>query len=94
LPCLPCGDVDNCANENPITISLQKEHNPKEEHKEDNCTPFCHCACCASTIIFQVNIAEKQSVKYFSQKKYSPIIISFSTNNANNIWQPPKEAYI
>jgi hypothetical protein len=86
--------VDNCANENTIAISLQKENMPTKEHKEDNCTPFCHCVCCTTSILFQANTTEKSFAKYLLPKNYCPVIISFSTNNANNIWQPPKEMYI
>ena len=94
LPCLPCGDVDVCAEEYATTISLQAENIPTKEHQKDYCTPFCHCACCASNIIFHANTADKHSTNNFLLKEYNAVIISISTNNANAIWQPPKELYI
>jgi hypothetical protein len=88
-------DMDDCANDDKISIILNTQDDTKnKENHEENCTPFCHCTCCASTIIFQVDIAEKQSVKYLLQKEYAPINFTFSTNNANAIWQPPKQVYI
>jgi hypothetical protein len=91
LPCLPCGDVDDCANEKPTTVSLQKGNNPKEEHKSDNCTPFCHCACCTSPVTFLTHTIEKNIVTYFIKKNYILQSTQYATNSTDAIWQPPKQ---
>ncbi len=90
LPCLPCGDVDDCANENPTALSFQKEDNSKEKHEDDNCTPFCHCDCCITTYYFQVNNKEKAYIKPFATKKFPLLDDVFTSNTINIIWQPPK----
>jgi hypothetical protein len=91
LPCLPCSDVDNCANKTATTLSLQKENNPKEEHKDDNCTPFCHCACCTSPVTFLTHTTEKNILTHFTKKKHSLQHTPSTSNSADAIWQPPKQ---
>jgi formate dehydrogenase assembly factor FdhD len=90
LPCIPCGDVDDCANENSTTLSLQKENNPKEEHKKDDCTPFCHCGCCTTSYYYQINSKEKAFTKAYTIQKFTLLDEVFISNNINIIWQPPK----
>jgi hypothetical protein len=87
-------DVDDCANEDKTSIAIhtQDDTQNKENH-EDNCTPFCHCACCvAISFIFQTNLVEKIATIYCTPIKFSTLDINFSSNNINAIWQPPKFA--
>lgn len=89
-------DVDDCANEDKISIFIYtKENSENKQNHNDNCTPFCHCACCVATsFIFQTNNVEKIATIYFVATKFSTLDINFSSNDINAIWQPPKQIII
>jgi hypothetical protein len=91
LPCLPCGDVDECVKENKKSNLLQKEHNPKDGHTEDTCTPFCHCSCCTSLVTFLAHTTEKHKIKFLIKKNYNLESTQYATNSGSAIWQPPKQ---
>jgi hypothetical protein len=85
-------DVD-CANETNTSISAineTKDTPNKEEHSENKCTPFCHCVCCSTSIIFQSFVTEKNIKIYPSATKFSTPNIKFSSNDITVIWQPPR----
>ena len=93
LPCLSCADADDCVNEDKTSIGIHTNgDNPTKENHEDNCTPFCHCACCTTSIVFQLNNIERNSKVYYTTVKFSTIDINFISNDINAIWQPPKFA--
>jgi hypothetical protein len=90
LPCLPCKDSVDCANENKTSYGINKESSPKENHKEDNCTPFCHCNCCSTPCFYFVSGKEKTNTKIYTVKKFILLDEVFTSNNINAIWQPPR----
>ena len=85
-------DVEDCANEEKISISVHTQNNTEnKENHEENCTPFCHCACCVATsLIFHTNNVQQIAKIYFAPIKFSMLKINFSSSDINIIWQPPK----
>ena len=88
LSCLPCGDVN---------ISVVKEGKAKYElakcadgdQHDDDCSPFCHCSCCASfSIHHQVAIAQPAYPSFvpLHATRYLESIRQVSIP----VWQPPQ----
>lgn len=88
LSCLPCGDVN---------ILVQKEGKVKYQllkcddggRHEDDCSPFCHCSCCAGFSIHH-QVA-------FVQQSLPPLVATHATRYIETIrevsipvWQPPR----
>jgi hypothetical protein len=90
LPCLPCKDLEEHVSEKKLTAYNQKENLPTKEHKEDNCTPFCHCNCCSTPCYYTNFIKEKAIAKVYIVKKFTLQDEVFTSSNIHNIWQPPK----
>ena len=85
LSFVPCADD----LEKVKTEVQQSDDFDHPDHSEDDCTPFCSCACCGSAIIFEiVEIEEKGSVEIFSeyQSDYTP---THATSYHAPIWHPP-----
>jgi hypothetical protein len=93
LPGVPCSDAHNICSEKTSSTTTTTNHDHEQDH-DDNCSPFCVCSCCGTSIavfefstkicftqnIFEYNVAEKVAIKNEN------VLASFS----NAIWQPPK----
>jgi len=90
LSCLPCADADS------MTIckaDIQKEvknNSQQKDHHADLCSPFCHCACCASFSVINKDVVIPQRIEI-------PVCSSFVEFQSAEIieislpvWQPPK----
>jgi hypothetical protein len=89
LSFMPCGDVDECnASEDIVVSSGQGQE--KHSHEKEDCTPLCHCACCATTVCFQQIAVYKICSTTFPVKKYPLYNLSYSSHSTANIWQPPR----
>jgi primosomal protein N' len=94
LSCLPCGDADECKVADSENMTISKEKHPEHQQDTEDCSPFCTCACCGSTIVYHfqglVSMTE-ESPSFFPLRER--IVIkndSFASNFYGNIWQPPK----
>ncbi|MBC7938093.1 MAG: hypothetical protein H7Y86_22315 [Rhizobacter sp.] len=88
LSCMPCGDSSDCSVEEKVSVVLNdSDHQDHED--EENCTPFCVCACCAAPV-FQAQAVI--AIKKFSQQIVLNIYPEekFFSASFGNIWQPPK----
>lgn len=91
LSAVPCSDAHNDCNDSKVKTELTKDHDHQEDH-DDNCSPFCTCACCSVSAItmdfspYQV----KTNFVFASVQKVSIRNSSFVSNFFGNIWQPPK----
>ena len=69
------------------------EHNDHEKDTE-NCSPFCICACCGSTIVsnflFNSIISDKKQIFLSEKEKINFYTTSSISDFCGNIWQPPK----
>jgi hypothetical protein len=91
---MPCGDTEECKvlDNGKETFAQTEQH----DHQEDteSCSPFCTCACCGSTIVFNfqcpVLMTESTSFSFPLSERIIVKNDSFTSNFYGNIWQPPK----
>ena len=91
LSSVPCNDMGNKCNKN----SINKEHTQNHDHQQDtddNCTPFCTCSCCSSSVleIYFTPFCIKKPIEFSISQKITIRNFSFVSNYFGNIWQPPK----
>jgi hypothetical protein len=89
LSCLPCQDVVAS-----YTASADRSTTITKESKEaaahdDNCSPFCHCTCCAASSINQSPIGF-HCISFKANLSFSVYVSSKITGIASPIWQPPQ----
>jgi hypothetical protein len=89
LSFLPCADVDECNNNFETMASIGVGHE-KHSHDKEDCTPFCVCSCCATSIFFAPSVQHKIENKLFQNTVYPLYKISYSSSISLSIWQPPK----
>jgi hypothetical protein len=91
LSVLPCGDNVECKDGNNIEISQTNNH---ETHNHDNeqCAPFCSCACCGTQIAnyFQPTIIYIPILSKSIKKQLPTYKSILSSNFYGSIWQPPQ----
>ena len=83
-----CADTGSCDEEE--RTELSKSDN-KSQEKSEMCSPFCHCARCAFSILLPEKV-EAFKVKYSSSDKFRYVLNALPTKVSNLIWQPPKSA--
>jgi hypothetical protein len=92
LPVLPCADdSESFSSDNAkTTIAKQNNHEQEQEHN-DNCSPFCHCSCCAG---FSINhfATGSTSVILPGSKSYISHLQGDLIEHSSSIWQPPQLA--
>jgi hypothetical protein len=90
LPALPCADeaANGEAGKTKTEIIKQVNHQEEQEHK-DNCSPFCHCTCCAG---FSINhfFAATSSPVFLDSKSYTSYLPENIIKVSYSIWQPPR----
>ena len=83
----PCIDIHK---ENMLQKIGISENSASNAHNEtDDCSPFCSCACCNSSVLHQV-FAIQFSCFSFYQKHFPKFQSSKITSSLAAIWQPPK----
>jgi hypothetical protein len=88
LSVVPCADINASANDEAkaeITKSTQQKGDPQQ----DDCSPFCHCTCCAS---FSVNnyVATINFPDLLSITDFSSFLLDNLIERSRPVWQPPK----
>jgi len=88
LSCMPCGDSSDCS-EGEKTGVVINDTDHREHEDEENCTPFCVCACCA---VPGFQAAAPIAIKNFTAHKQLNIFWEedFFSASHGSIWQPPK----
>jgi hypothetical protein len=82
----PCMDMENlCFNEEIVLHTSLEGNHPDAE---DNCTPFCICACCS--ISFSADNYSSFSNIFNSTNSIIHYQDSYLFNPLLSIWQPPK----
>lgn len=90
---LPCSDAYNECN---LAQTRQSKVEVSNEHSHgtdanDNCSPFCNCSCCQTTIDTKFLAKKDEEPKaLFKEKKFLFTNQRFVSNYYGNIWQPPK----
>lgn len=94
LAVLPCSDKEECditVTEQTI-ISLAANHT-QHSHQNEQCPPFCSCACCGiHSFQLQMSFINFKEHTFLSNKKkqISTYAFIYSNEFSSNIWQPPK----
>jgi hypothetical protein len=87
---LPCGDKEECHQENGVElVNIPHSDNGQHEH-EENCPPFCSCMCCGNICAFRMMFNSISSNKPESSEKISFFKTTFLQEVPLSIWQPPK----
>ncbi len=90
LSFLPCSDYaehgGKCNKKSSLTVTAQQHGEPGDN---DGCSPFCHCACCASIAYQQVTNSFSLSDLFIKNTSciYMPADI---IHVASEVWQPPR----
>jgi len=88
LSAIPC--IDAKADLSGHQVEIAQPCKDTHQHNEaDNCSPFCTCNCCTTSVILQEYMAESVCFS-FSGKKYFPVSDNCHSNLLASIWQPPK----
>ncbi len=91
LTAIPCIDSYYDVN-SPYKTELTQENHASHHHNDsDNCSPFCTCNCCATSVVFHTQMAQLTCFS-FTAKQYFPVTSVFISDPLANIWQPPKIA--
>ncbi|MEI6747542.1 MAG: DUF6660 family protein [Bacteroidales bacterium] len=90
LMAIPCIDVQRHESMNQIEFSRQSQ-NTHHHSDADNCSPFCTCNCCATSVIFQEFPVQLTCFSFSTKQHFHFRSENFSGPPAS-IWQPPKIA--
>jgi len=87
---MPCADNAFANSPEKTKNAMAKHSSPQDHQDEDNCSPFCTCACCASGFNFsflpyRINCAEFSGELNFVEHSSLKVCKISSA-----IWQPPK----
>lgn len=89
LSILPCADTGVGANDSKAKTELAKSNTQKGDMQQDDCSPFCHCTCCAGFTInhFIASIAVIPPYESTTKTAFLPVNL---LDAALSIWQPPQ----
>jgi hypothetical protein len=93
LSLLPCNDIDDCTSFAKTELHKNHTSEKKSDFQNDQCTPFCSCACCGiHGFQFQKHIFTEEKNINFAETKRQNNFYAFNTYKAIylGIWQPPK----
>gem|GEM_PF-610268 len=88
LSIVPCADKETSAKDN-IKSELVKSTQQKGDPQQDDCSPFCHCTCCAG-FSFNNNVATITSPAIITLTVFSAFLPANLIERSLPVWQPPK----
>ncbi|MBP6663870.1 MAG: hypothetical protein KA783_02025 [Chitinophagales bacterium] len=94
---LPCADWQECASMSSHNTATHqhKEHKEQKEKHQEQCPPFCACACCGISIVVFASIhAIINHITVSVAQKLSFYTSIFAQDFCIAIWQPPKFNFI
>jgi hypothetical protein len=89
LSCLPCADDAFARNDNEAKTETVKQPDQEGDLHNDNCSPFCHCTCCAG-FSFHHPATEIASVVPFRKTQNASPYIASVIEISLPVWQPPQ----
>ena len=94
LSVIPCSDVHNECSDTKANTELAHNHDNQQD-QDDNCSPFCFCACCGTSVIVLDSLPLSLQVPVFfpTTTKVALRSFFFVSNFYGDIWQPPKVNY-
>jgi hypothetical protein len=89
LSVMPCADIGVSANDSKAKTELAKSNTQKGDTQRDDCSPFCHCTCCAG---FSINhfVASITIIPPYESTTKTAHLPSSVFDVALPIWQPPQ----
>lgn len=67
LAAVPCSDSreEVARHQSGQEVVLEMDHHPCQDHapEDDDCTPFCACQCCHTSVAFNTTLPLEQEVK-------------------------------
>jgi len=84
---VPCADAHE--TEEAQTVTAASHGQQESSSHSDDCTPFCHCSCCASTVVVKLTASPAVPFK-ISNSTYIPHFEGNSMDVSLPIFQPPK----
>jgi len=84
---VPCADAHE-TEETQTAVAAPSGQQESPSHADD-CTPFCHCSCCASTVVVKLTASPAVPFK-ISTSAYVPHFEGNSMDVSLPIFQPPK----
>lgn len=89
LSCMPCADVGTAIKEGKTKAEITKAAQQPGHDDTDECSPFCHCTCCAGFSINHTSML-RAAIHSFSNNPKSSFLPSDVIEVALPIWQPPR----
>ena len=88
MNCLPCADQQELilAEKHAHTAPAPHDH---QEHT-DLCSPFCHCACCATFLVVHQPLILSEKQETLLRPPYSTYLSQKIAEVSLPIWQPPQ----
>jgi len=87
LNCIPC--TDGNASETHDKIAFAAQDTQHENDHEDNCSPFCQCACCFGFSISH-DATVSSGITMNSGSEFGCYLPENLLEISRPIWQPPK----
>jgi hypothetical protein len=89
LMLMPCEDSADSKSSSVVSISSTKESSDQDNCEQEQCPPFCSCACCS--IGKSLPSAEIQSIaQILPSAFYNDALTTEVCKQPFAIWQPPK----
>jgi len=89
LSCMPCADNVFAMAPEKFNTEITKAPCQNESGHADDCSPFCHCTCCAGFSIIHIAVSFAHE-KVYDGISYNSYVLSGTVEIAYPIWQPPK----
>ena len=89
LSCMPCADAGAATQDGKAKTELTRTTDQQDQDDTDECSPFCHCACCAGISINHTVAVISKIPAYFESHKVSFVFLEV-IDIASPIWQPPR----
>lgn len=90
LSCLPCADKDMPSKTDQGGYTLVKDVGTPDSDQNDNCSPFCLCACCPG---FSINhpLVVSDFILEHNHLYFSSYLSPNAAGVSVSVWQPPRE---
>lgn len=89
LSVMPCADTYNAGNDSKAKTELTKSNQDRDNPKQDDCSPFCQCSCCAGFCINHFITSIVITIPGGS-KTQTAFLPAGTLEIAFPIWQPPQ----
>jgi len=82
----PCSDADERANDG---MAFHMQH---AQPGADQCSPFCICACCATSVQLTADAILLTVAPRHNSKFITPYLDKHLIHNQTPVWQPPRQS--